>query len=125
MQQRNLRPLKVLYVEDEVLIALDTEGILRQLGLTNIVVALSFEDASRAIVGNRFDLALLDINLGAGKTSLPIAESLARSGTKILFLSGYNPTPELKARLKAPLIEKPFDEATVRAAIMSLLEEGR
>ena len=113
---------KVLYVEDEVLIAMDGEAMLRDMGFESIVVAYSLPDAERAIAANNFDFALMDINLGDGQTSLRIADQLNERGTPIVFTSGYNCSEGLVAHLDVPLIEKPFDESVLRHAVFKALE---
>lgn len=121
MLPQSLRKLTVLYVEDEVLIAMDGEETLRALGLESISVAMSFKDAQAAMSCDRFDLALLDINLGGGQTSLALADALHADGTKIIFVSGYTGSDGLKTRLNAPLVGKPFDEEALAAAIQMVL----
>lgn len=123
MQPRNLKKQRVLYVEDEVLIALDGEEALRDMGFEDVVVAMSYKDAEAAIAREEFDLALLDINLGGGQTSLTLADTLFEKGSKVLFISGYTTTEGLRNRLKAPLLPKPFDEKTLLAAIESVLAD--
>ena len=118
----NLKPTTVLYVEDEVLIALDGEVMLQELGFERITVAFSFPDAEAAIQEQTFDFALLDINLGDGRTSLPLADRLLAAGTRVIFASGYNPAEGLVEHLNAPVIQKPFDEMALRRAVDKLLD---
>jgi CheY-like chemotaxis protein len=122
MQPQNLTKLRVLYVEDEVLIALDGEETLRGMGFKDITVAMSYRDAAAAIAAKDFDLALLDINLGGGRTSLALADTLMERGTRVVFLTGYTITDGLRERLKAPLVGKPFEENVLRERILSVLE---
>lgn len=122
MLPQKLKPLKVLYIEDEVLIALDGEQILRSLGFEDITVAMSFHAGEKAIDNQKFDLALLDINLGGGKTSLTLADRLMGDGVRVLFLSGYSMSDGLRERLKAPSVGKPFDEVVLGDAIQAVLE---
>jgi CheY-like chemotaxis protein len=112
----------VLYVEDEVLIALDGEVMLRELGFERITVAFSFPDAEAAIRQQTFDFALLDINLGDGRTSLPLADRLLAAGTRVVFASGYNSAEGLVGHLNAPMIQKPIDEAALRRVVDRLLD---
>ena len=125
MQPKNLSQLKVLYVEDEVLIALDGEEILRNLGFDRVTVAMTFQDAQTMIDRDDFDLALLDINLGGGKTSLSLVDALRSKGVTVLLLSGYTQSQGLEKRLQPPTIGKPFDEQTLHRAIMSALTQAR
>jgi DNA-binding NtrC family response regulator len=117
----SLKSKTVLYVEDEALIAMDGEAILRDMGFEQISVFLSFRDAQAAISSQSFDLALLDINLGGGETSLPLADALLTKGTRIMFASGYNSSEGLVDHFKVPLVQKPFDETSLRTAVMKTL----
>jgi CheY-like chemotaxis protein len=113
-----LRQQSVLYVEDEPLIAMDGEEILREMGFEDIVKAFSFAQAQEAMEGKAFDFALLDVNLGRGQTSLPLADTLLSRGTRVLFASGYSSSEALRDRLGAQLIQKPFNETTLRDALI-------
>lgn len=122
MSPPNLKALKVLYVEDEVLIAFDGEAIMRDMGFEEITMAFSLHDAREATERSPFDLAVLDINLGGGDTSLGLADALLARGTRVLFTSGYNSSEGMTAHLKAPLVQKPFDAGTLETAIGAALE---
>ena len=95
-----------MYVEDEPLIAMDAEAMLQELGCQDVVVVMTFEDARSAIEDGRFDLAIMDINLGGGKTSLPLVAPLKTKGTKVVLASGYNSGRPEDDTIR---IEKPFD----------------
>lgn len=81
-------PLRVLLVEDNMIIALDTEENLRALGVPTVDVASSNDSALAIITNAPPAFALLDFNLG-GETSEPIARALAQRGIAFAFASGY------------------------------------
>jgi CheY-like chemotaxis protein len=118
MSTRSLQGYSVLYVEDEPLIAMDGEAMLRELGCEKVTVVMTFEDARMAVHDNRFDLAVMDINLGGGKTSLPLVEPLKLAGTRVVLASGYNSGQAEDDTIR---VEKPFDEETLFRAIQSAL----
>jgi DNA-binding response OmpR family regulator len=60
---RDLAGTTVLLLEDEFLIAMDAEEILRNMGVERVVVASTFAEAQKAAETNGFDLALLDVNI--------------------------------------------------------------
>lgn len=98
---------KILYVEDEVIVALDVaEGLSDELGFeVHMVHNLSAAQAKCSC--NSFDYALLDMNLGNGERSVDLGIALAKQGTRVVFASGYN-RGEI-AEIKAfQLVEKPF-----------------
>lgn len=107
----------VLLVEDNVIIALDAEHMLRQIGVADIVVAGGVTSALTALDRQRIDFAVLDINLG-DETSVPVAEELLDRGIPFAFASGYGDPNLLSETLRdAPLITKPYTETNLRAIL--------
>ncbi len=105
---RVLDGLRVLVVEDTVLVA---ELIVEQLGEHGCSVvgpAARLSDALRLAAREQFDGALLDVNL-AGEHSFPVAALLAARGVPFIFLSGYG-SLSLPAEFDAaPRLLKPFE----------------
>ena len=98
---------RLLYVEDEVIVALDvSEGLRHDLGF-DVYMAHNLATAMAHCNAMQFDCALLDMNLGNGENSMALGLMLAERGTHVVFASGYN-RHEI-ARIDAfQLIEKPF-----------------
>ena len=67
-------PKDVLVVEDNMIIALDAEDIMRKFGVDTVRSASSVAQALREISDRAPEFALLDVNLGA-ETSFEIAKS--------------------------------------------------
>lgn len=114
---RSTTPLKpkVLYVEDEVIVALDVaEGLSSELGF-QVCVAHNLTAANRLADENAYEFALLDMNLGHGERSTELGIRLAASGTHVVFASGYNRN-EIDEIANFQLIEKPFQIDDIRAA---------
>ena len=79
--------------------------------------------ASRLVVEEELDAAVLDINLD-GEMIWPVAEALQSRGTPFLFLTGYADTVELPAGLgKAPRIGKPIEPEQLVSAVAAILEQ--
>ena len=87
-QPRPLDGLKVLLVEDEFLIAVDAEDLLRELGASEVSTANTFEEAEARVKAGGFDVAVLDVNLN-GKMSFPIGRLLRERSLPFVFASGY------------------------------------
>lgn len=114
--------LRVLLVEDQVLIALDAENSLKLLGASQVVIAPSAEHAMKAINQARPDLAVLDVNLG-DHTSTPIAEALRNLGVPFMFATGYGDTVMLPDSMRTvPIVRKPYAGSALEEAVASLLE---
>lgn len=110
-------PPSVLLVEDSMLIALDVEDALKSLGATKVVTASSVRQARDAIAERRFDLAILDINLG-NDSSLSIAEDLRARDIPFLFASGYGEQAQLSEEFAGQeVITKPYGRAEIVEAV--------
>ena len=99
--------VKVLIVEDEVLVALSLKRTLGDLGYAVVGPAVNLEEAWTLARTSPSDIALLDVNI-QGETVLPLAESLAAAGHAIVFCSGYGDLPKLEGALAgAQTVGKP------------------
>lgn len=98
----------VLVVEDNLIIALGCEAMLREGGAGEVLVAASLAEAKAHIAEQRVDFALLDFSLGR-ENSLPVAEELRASGVPVIFTTGYGETLDLPDGFQAaPVIVKPY-----------------
>jgi two-component SAPR family response regulator len=110
------RPLKVLVVEDESLVALDIETMLEEMGCKVVASVPRLLKALDLASRLDFDLAVLDINL-AGEVVYPLAFRLAERGIPFLFSTGYSTSslpPELRDR---PILRKPVMLAGLKRAV--------
>ncbi|MCT8268120.1 GAF domain-containing protein [Afifella sp. JA880] len=117
-EQEIALPADVLVVEDNMIIALDTEQMLLSLGVGNVRTASGVSDALKEIERQAPDFALLDVNLGA-ETSLEIAERLAEMGVPFAFATGYGE----QAALPAPFdvthkVRKPYSAQLLQEAMV-------
>lgn len=114
----------VLLVEDEYLIALDAEQILRDLGAERVDIVSTYEKAAAAAANGRFDLVVLDLNLN-GKLSFPIAEAFGRRGVPVVFASGYElRTRPLPGFPGGPVVTKPYSAERFREAVETAIANG-
>lgn len=112
-----LQGLRILLVEDEAMVAMLMEGMLNELGCTEVEWAASVDAALKAIETGDWDGALLDVNLGGTKV-YPVAEVLRSRGLPFIFVTGYGRTEELHARFPdTPVLKKPFDAAQLARVI--------
>ncbi|MGR9198426.1 HWE histidine kinase domain-containing protein [Rhizobium leguminosarum] len=102
-----LSGLNVLLVENNLIIAMDGEDILRRLG-ADVATAPSVTEAMEILAGQPFDLALLDVNLG-DETSFGIADRLAADGVPFVFATGYGEgIAQANSHSDAPVLQKPY-----------------
>ena len=114
--------LRVLLVEDQMLIAMDAENMLADIGITDVTVAASAKEALDKLRGDPPHLAILDINLGTG-TSLEIAEELSRLDIPFVFATGYGDRNLIgDAFANAAVVRKPYNADTLQRAIATALK---
>jgi CheY-like chemotaxis protein len=100
--------LTVLLVEDQALIALDTEEILHELGASTVKTHSSVSSAMIALGEHTPDCAVLDLNLGK-ETSELVAAHLSEQGTPFVFATGYRDSASIPARFSSvPVVRKPI-----------------
>jgi len=121
-QQDCAANLRVLLVEDQTIIALDTENMLRDLGAVS-VHAFTTVDAAIAWLGDaNVDIGVLDVALG-GTTSFPVAELLEQRTIPFIFTTGYGDTSMFPERfLHVPIVRKPYVMHALADAISRCLK---
>ena len=107
---------KILIVEDEMLVAIELEAILEDLGHQPVGIASDLADAEQ-LSCQSLDLALVDLNLRDGLTGPEIGKRLCARGVTVLFITA-NPR-QLGDGVAGTIgvLTKPTDDETVRAAI--------
>jgi DNA-binding response OmpR family regulator len=119
---KTLAGLNVLLVEDEFLIALDAEEMLRELGAATVTVASTFENAQAIVAEQKFDLAILDVNLN-GRKSFPLADQLLKRGTPVVFGTGYNLlTRQMDGYEAGVCVTKPYTATSLQKGLMAVLK---
>jgi CheY-like chemotaxis protein len=111
-------PSDVLIVEDNFLIALDTQEMLEELGVASVRTAGSVEAALEMIAAQVPDFCLLDVNLGPGK-GFEVAERLAALGVRFAFATGYGDRDAFPIHFAdAAIVSKPYTIAALRQVIV-------
>lgn len=103
-----LAGLHLLVVEDETLIAFLLQDLLHDLGCVVIGPAGNVRSALAHLESAEIDAAILDINLGRGERSYPVADVLMARKTPFVFITGYG-AGGVEERFKhIPVLQKPF-----------------
>lgn len=108
--------MRVLVVEDEALIAMQLESVLRGAGHAVVGPVGRLDRAVSHALDGPLDAAVLDVNL-AGEKVFPVADALARRQIPFVFLTacGQDVVPErFWAR---PFLRKPYRAKPLLAAI--------
>jgi light-regulated signal transduction histidine kinase (bacteriophytochrome) len=115
--ERPLMGLNVLLLEDNLIVALEAEDLLRSLGAASIVAVSSTAGAITLCASSSFDFAVLDINLGF-ESSLLFAEQLRREKVPFLFASGYGEQQiGGESKISELIVSKPYDRESLASAI--------
>ena len=112
----------VLLVEDNVLIALEAEDMLRLLGAVQVTLASTLAEADQLLANQNFHFAMLDINVGRG-TSFDLASKLKTVGTPFIFASGYGEDLALERRgSEEVVIQKPYERDHLARAVEKVFQ---
>ncbi len=113
----------VLIIEDEPLIAMDIDSLVRSLGHRVNSVARTHAEAISAVNSRKPGLVLADIQLADGSSGLDaVNEMLSSFSVPVVFITAY-PERLLTGERPEPafLITKPFQPETVKAVISQAL----
>lgn len=111
---------RILLIEDEALIAMQLKMDLEAEGNQVIGPFGRLSEGLSAAETSNFDIAMIDINLGADN-SAPIAEVLDHRGVPFAFTTGYNDLIFLPPRLRDyPHLTKPYNLADVKDLVAKL-----
>lgn len=117
MATRQLVGTRVLLVEDETLVAMNLEDALTELGCEVVGPAARLDAAAEMIGHERFDCALIDVDL-RGRPAYPLAELLDQRGVPFCFVTGYEPGVSAQFRRSHPVLAKPVNPAKLKAALL-------
>jgi CheY-like chemotaxis protein len=109
------QPARILIIEDELLIALMIEEMVREIGYRVSAVAHTMAMASREFGKRNYDAVLLDINIG-GRYHAVTADHLLGWGVPFAFVTGYDYLVEPNHE-KVPVLQKPFTTGPAQYAI--------
>lgn len=115
---------RVLIVEDEILVALDIESALLDLGIEVVGIATDSQTALR--YAQEADFALVDVNLRDGHTGPSIGRKLAREyGVRVIFVTA-NPA-QLGGGVEGTMgvMTKPFSDRSISATIDYLSKSAK
>lgn len=109
---------RILIVEDEPLIAFDTEHALTESGFVVVATVDTVETAVQVIQKEKLDLLLVDLGLTDGGNGVEVAAAARRQGMHVLFVTGR--CPKGAESLGIGCLEKPFTHKDLKAAIEAI-----
>jgi DNA-binding response OmpR family regulator len=117
--------MRVLIVEDELLVALELQNVLEDLGCDVVGIAPDSRRA-RDLAAHDVDIALVDLNLRDGPTGPDVGAELVDRGVTVLFMTA-NPSllgdgvPGAVGVLPKPV---EHDEVKAAAAYITAMRQG-
>jgi PAS domain S-box-containing protein len=110
-----VRGLRILIVEDSLLLSLELESGLTEAGAKVIGQAADVAEGL-AMAALDMDCAVLDANLN-GASVAPVARALEARKIPFIFATGYGDNQSAPQGFSAPFIRKPYDVTQVAAAL--------
>lgn len=110
--------LKVLIVEDSLLLALELEAGLEDAGVEVVGCAAELGEAL-SMVEQDFDVAVLDADLN-GQSVAPVAEILRSMGRPFVFATGYA-DKAAPMGFDAPIVRKPYNVHQIARAVAGVM----
>ncbi|MEM9213819.1 MAG: HWE histidine kinase domain-containing protein [Cyanobacteria bacterium P01_F01_bin.150] len=117
---------EVLLVEDNMLIAIEMETLLRKFGFSTVDSVPTVDRAMKLLHRDKktYRFCLLDINLKT-ETSFAIAYHLIQTKTRLAFVSGYSSKHSIPDDLRdISLLKKPVDFSKLVAMLQTVLAEA-
>jgi CheY-like chemotaxis protein len=120
-----LAGLRVLVVEDELVIAMLLEDMLEELDANVVGPVKSPEDAVSAITSEPPDAATLDVNMG-GRRSYAAAAALRARSIPFVFVTGYSKIPDCPHEFRnVPKLTKPFRLSELASVLETALAQAQ
>ena len=117
------QPLRVLIVEDEVLLATELEYLVAASGAEPVGHAMTSPEAMDLAQRLRPDLALVDVHLGDGPTGIDAARAMTdHCGAIVLFITANMKRLPDDLAGACGVMSKPYSEHQIRAAL-AFIEE--
>ena len=118
-QRSRARPRRILIVEDDLVIALMMEEIVREMGCAVSGIAGTLGMARLQFAKRDFDAVLLDVNLD-GEYNPETADLLLEMGVPFAFVTGYDYVVDPRHD-NVPLLQKPFSSIQLRVLVEQLV----
>lgn len=117
--------IKILVVEDEAIIAMDIQGILRKIGYVDSEVVFSGEESIEKVAARRPHLVLMDIKLKGNLDGIQAAKHIYYEyQVPVVYITAFGDENTLKranGSARFGYITKPFEEAELKATIQKAL----
>lgn len=116
-----LRGLSVLVVEDEFLLLIELETVLREAGVESVHACRTLGEATSMLDSCAVSAAILDVRIGRDSIA-PVAQELAERRTPFVFYTGQTVRdPVIRQWPDHPVLSKPTPPQRVLGALATLV----
>ncbi len=119
---------KILVVEDEAIIAMDIQSILRKLGLGQTEVVHTGEESIQRVAAGRPHLVLMDIKLKGKLDGIQAAhEIFTQYHVPVIYITAFGDEGTLKranGTARYGFITKPFEETDLQSTVQNALHKA-
>lgn len=112
---------RILVVEDEYVIAVALKRWLQEAGIEVLGPVPNVDRALDLLEDHRLDAAVLDLNLGDGDTTYPVADRLEVLGVPYLFATGEPHRAKAGGFNEPPVLGKPYSKADLLRTLSQLI----
>jgi DNA-binding NtrC family response regulator len=116
----HVRPPRVLLVEDNTLIALDLEEILKEYGCRVVGPSMTVREALEVLDREEVDIAVVDYLLEDGEAA-PLARALDVKGIPFAICTGAGGAELCTRYPNTPILGKPYNPDDVSMVVNSLI----
>lgn len=118
-----MKPLRIAIAEDSWFVAEHLRSELAALGHAVVGLARTGEELIELVAGERPDLALVDVRLGAGSDGLAAAREIQeRYAVPAIAATGHLTAAEAEAAGLLGILSKPYTAAGLRAVLEGATE---
>jgi CheY-like chemotaxis protein len=119
---------KILVVEDEAIIAMDIQSILRKIGFTDPEVVFSGEESIQKVASGKPHLVLMDIKLKGKLDGIQAAKQIFYEyNVPVVYITAFGDENTLKkanGTARFGYITKPFEEGELQSTINNALHKA-
>lgn len=117
-------PAKILIVEDEIIIGMETEAAIEDLGHISMGIAATATEALKIADADLPDIAFVDVNLADGPTGPGVGAELAKRGVAVVFITANPRTIENQVSDAIGVLDKPVAETELGQVIAFLTAQA-
>lgn len=119
---------RILVVEDEAIIAMDIQSILRKLGVRQTEVVHTGEESIQKVAAGRPHLVLMDIKLKGKLDGIEAAhEIFTQYNVPVVYITAFGDEGTLEranGTLRYGYITKPFEETDLQSTVQNALHKA-